>query len=690
MADISKIKLPSGNEYNIKDDKARTDIGALNTAVASHSTEISELQQMIAGGVSFNIVWTAADYASTSAPTAAKKSIIPSGVTVYYNNGANSTTGTLAASDETIGKFYLIYSKTQAGTLDVFDEYITVGESTKSWEKIGDTLIDLSNVVTNVTLNKQTDTVIGSGATFTVTQPTVVISAATSTDPGAFSVSEFSSGAAHIKATATNGGVAWNSMDTQHPAKEITVTTTKISATALNGGAAWDNKDSKTVLTGVKTNNTNIKATATGGGAAWNNKDSKTVVTGVQASTTNIKAEASGGGAAWNSKDVKTVLTGVKTNNMYLKATANTGTPSWSSKDTKTVVSGVTASQSNLATSTVTGVQAATTTASKATATTTQTTATGGGNTSTANTDWLKGVSVANEVLTIGAATMETQSTTQFTFSDVTVPIKNASATTVATGQLVASGGGATVATNVSVGSSVDVIGNNATLNPASVNIALSSSETSTIGSISVAYGAAPNGAASVIGSGATLTNTQPTIALSSGAATGAGVISVAYDAAATGTANVIGSSATLTNTQPTVALSSGATAGTGVVSVAYSAAAANTASVIGSEATLTNTQPTIALSSGTVGDVTVVTNTEISTRVGVIGSNATFKVTQPTIALSSDGTGETGEVSVLTDPSVTAKYFKATASGGNVAWNNKDQVTALTSTTSLTVTKGQ
>ena len=148
MADISKIKLPSGNEYDIKDAVAR---------------------QMISGGVSFNIVWTAADYASTTVPTTAKLATIPAGVVVYFNNGANSSTGTLAAGNETIGKFYLVYSKTQAGTLDAFDEYVTVGESTKSWEKIGDTLIDLSGVVTNVTLNKQTDTVIGSNATLSIT-----------------------------------------------------------------------------------------------------------------------------------------------------------------------------------------------------------------------------------------------------------------------------------------------------------------------------------------------------------------------------------------------------------------------------------------------------------------------------------------------------------------------------------------
>ena len=122
MAEISKIRLPSNNEYDIKDATARTSIGSaytsialnstaitsLNTAVASHSAEIADLQQMIAGGVSFNIVWTAADYASSTAPTSTKLGTVPAGVVVYYNNGTNNATGTLAASDNTIGKFYLV------------------------------------------------------------------------------------------------------------------------------------------------------------------------------------------------------------------------------------------------------------------------------------------------------------------------------------------------------------------------------------------------------------------------------------------------------------------------------------------------------------------------------------------------------------------------------------------------------
>lgn len=77
----------------------------------------------------------------------------------------------------------------------------------------------------------------------------------------------------------------------------------------------------------------------------------------------------------------------------------------------------------------------------------------------------MKGVSVANETLTIGAAVPDTQTTTQFTFADVTVPIKNASATTVATGALADSGTGADVMTATSTGStSVATVGSAVTV----------------------------------------------------------------------------------------------------------------------------------------------------------------------------------------------------------------------------------
>ena len=173
---ISKVTLPSvgttGITYYIKDEEARN---------------------LISGGISFNIVWTATDYASSTAPTSAKLATIPAGVVVKYDGGESSATGTLTASADTKAIFYLVYSKTQAENLDIFDEYATITDNstdpaTYFWEKIGDTKIDLSNVVTDVTLNKSTDTAIGTDATFTVTQPTVALSTGATAGTGVISV----------------------------------------------------------------------------------------------------------------------------------------------------------------------------------------------------------------------------------------------------------------------------------------------------------------------------------------------------------------------------------------------------------------------------------------------------------------------------------------------------------------------
>ena len=122
MAEISKITLPSGNTYDIKDATAR---------------------EMISGGVSFVIAWD-----GTSVPTIAN---IPAGVVVKYN-GTNYT-GTLAADSAEVGAFYLIKSSTtpSSETLDIYDEYVPVGVTgSKTWEKIGDTQLNLTDVVTNV------------------------------------------------------------------------------------------------------------------------------------------------------------------------------------------------------------------------------------------------------------------------------------------------------------------------------------------------------------------------------------------------------------------------------------------------------------------------------------------------------------------------------------------------------------
>lgn len=139
MPEISKIKLPGENApYIIKDAVAR---------------------EMISGGVSFIIAW------SGGAPTVAN---IPAGVKVVYSG--TTYTGTLDADDAEAGAFYLVKSSTTPSgqSLDVYDEYVPVGATgAKTWEKIGDTQVDLSDVVTGVTLSKQTDVALGEGTTFT-------------------------------------------------------------------------------------------------------------------------------------------------------------------------------------------------------------------------------------------------------------------------------------------------------------------------------------------------------------------------------------------------------------------------------------------------------------------------------------------------------------------------------------------
>ena len=340
---IQKVKLPSGNQYYIADRELRN--------------VVDTLSQTVAGGVSYMVSWDGSD-----APIASQ---IPAGVTVTYNG--TTYTGTMDANNATPGAFYLIKSGTDVDGMDVYDEYVPVGsDGNKTWEKIGDTQISLENVVTSVSLNKQTDTAIGTDATFTVTQPTVALAT-------------------------TSGGTG-----------------------------------SVQVVTGI--------SSATASGAA------------VSASGDNV-----------------TVVTGY-------------------SPSTAAAVKSVSPSTAKLATTTITGVSGSTT-ASRATSAASQTTADGTGTVSSTNTDWLKGVSVQNGLLTIGAATMDTQTTTQFTFSDVTVPQAAASATTVATGTTAASGSGADVVTTVAVGDTVNVL------------TSLGSPSTDT-----------------VIGTGSTFNVTQPTI----------------------------------------------------------------------------------------------------------------------------------------------------------------------------------
>lgn len=150
MADISKVKLPSGNTYDIKDAVAR---------------------QMIAGGVSYTVSWD-----GTSAPVVAN---IPAGVVVTYNE--TDYTGTLAANDAEPGAFYLVKSSDESQ--NIYSEYVPVGATgSKTWEKLGDTSVNLSDLgdlayKDNVTISKGSgDIVLGESTTFTAAASAVSFS----------------------------------------------------------------------------------------------------------------------------------------------------------------------------------------------------------------------------------------------------------------------------------------------------------------------------------------------------------------------------------------------------------------------------------------------------------------------------------------------------------------------------------
>ena len=257
MADISKIQMPSGNVYDIKDAVARS---------------------LISGGVSFNIAWN-----GTGTPVVAN---IPAGVVVTYEG--TDYTGTLTAANAASGSFYLVKSNTQkGGSLDVYDEYtvITSGNN-KYWEKIGDTQLDLSDLGSlaykdSVALSKSTDVVLGEATTFTLSSGTVTVTPTTT----------------NIKATASGTAVGSDGTDTfvkSYPgATSKLATTTVPNVTSAGTASTWNfamgsGDDSETLIisgaNGTAPTLGTAKTVATGSLAA--NGGGDTVMTGLGTATT--------------------------------------------------------------------------------------------------------------------------------------------------------------------------------------------------------------------------------------------------------------------------------------------------------------------------------------------------------------------------------------------------------------------
>lgn len=341
VGDISQITLPGGNTYDIKDATARASINGI-----------------------FVIAWN-----GTGTAVANK---VPKGVT------AGTVSGALEADESTLGKFYLVKSSSvqDPTLLDIYDEYVTVRAGTDpnytySWEKIGDTQIKLTEIVTDVTLNKKTTNfvtgysnttsanVIGANSTFTVTQPVYSnlsqtylgatsakptiddsksFNAVTGYTPSSDSfVSEISVTKTNKLVTTTVKGISGSTTPGVLNTATVTGEVLTIGSTNLTIPTAAN--DATTVATGSIASNgtgsavvTNVTATpgtaltglgnpatssAMGSGATFKAPaitlaaNTASATGRVQVTTGKEITATTNVGVAWNSKDEKSVLTGL-------------------------------------------------------------------------------------------------------------------------------------------------------------------------------------------------------------------------------------------------------------------------------------------------------------------------------------------------------------------------------------------
>ena len=452
MADISKITLPSGNTYDIKDATAR---------------------QMISGGVSFIVAWD-----GTGTAVAAN---IPKGVV------AGGVTGTLEAADAQAGAFYLVKSSTtpSSETLDIYDEYVVVGSTTKSWEKIGDTQLNLTDVVTGVSLSKQTDVVLGEATTFTA---------------GSSSVTFTGNSIDKVLGEDTT----FTGVD---PTITVTPTTTEIKATASGGGAAWNSKDQKTVVTGYTPGASNKDTFVKSVTAETGKNLVTTTITGTNGTESVSKVTKTASKLVTTTVPNVTANTSVTIPNVTSAGSASTwnfrmGDPTQGENPEALIISGTNSTAPTLGTAL---------TATNTTLGTAKTVATGGVASNGGGSDIVTAV----------------------TISDKTVAKAAASPTTVATGATSTTGTGDAVVTGVTVGESADalislpspstatVIGSSSTFTNTQPTVKLTSGATAVSGTtVNVATGIS---SASASGTGVTVgTNDKVTAITGLGTGTAA------------------------------------------------------------------------------------------------------------------------------------------------------------------------
>lgn len=237
MADISQIKLPDGQTYDIKDTIARNTLNA------------------ITDNGTFVIAWN-----GSSTPTPAN---IPKDIEVVYNN--QTYTGTLAGSSDTLKKFYLVKSAHSVnGISDIYDEYITIDHGASAatrytWEKIGNTQIALSSIVSNVTTTTKklnTTTITGVSGSTTASKVTITGDAPQSVATGATtannSTDAWLKGWSVSNELLTLSGVSLTTVTPQSvSASNVTVPKAASSATTVATGGVSDNGSGASIVTGI-------------------------------------------------------------------------------------------------------------------------------------------------------------------------------------------------------------------------------------------------------------------------------------------------------------------------------------------------------------------------------------------------------------------------------------------------------
>ena len=260
---VSKITFPSGNTYYIKDDEARYVIEEIIANCPTTTDMYNAIQEAMVGG--FQVV--------NSLPT---------------------------ASANTMGRIYLVPGQSGSGQ-NTKIEYVTIRSGsdpnyTYSWEELGTTELDLSNLGTlaykdTVTLNKgDGDQVLGESTSFTAGSSSVTFSGGT-TDKCLGSDATFTTTVTPTTSklstttvpnvTAAGSASTWNfAMGTGDDSETLIISGANGSAPTLGTaitvatGSVASNGSGATVATGITSASTSA-----------NNKDEVTAITGLGTGT---------------------------------------------------------------------------------------------------------------------------------------------------------------------------------------------------------------------------------------------------------------------------------------------------------------------------------------------------------------------------------------------------------------------